>query len=173
MKFLPILFVTILLTLLIIWSIIDGSQSHEKGIHLGTQYLVHQYIQKSYLHIMKHLLANNHDSTPIKEQKNILTQFDRDFTPLSMGITRHLERFVRANDVITDLYRHEKSKEIDMFLFPDTFLEKCQNNYYRQLLVGASLACYSKNIFGNFTNKDAKNYLQQELISPIHHLPHH
>jgi hypothetical protein len=169
MTIIPIIFISLLLILLIIWSICDSAIVNNKKINLGAQYLIHQYMQKSYLQIVVKLLNSNQDniitsSSPnyvlLKNQTSIVKDFDKKFKPISIYFTQRLERFIRGKDILQELYHNQQSNIIDLFLFPDTFIEKTKTCYYLELLSHASETAFSKNLYKDFTNGDAKVFLE-------------
>lgn len=169
MTIIPIIFISLLLILLIIWSVCDGASSDNKKVNLGAQYLIHQYMQKSYLQIVMKLLNSNQDSaisssSPnyvlLKNQESIIKDFDKKFQPISIFFTQRLERFIRGKDILQELYQNQQSKNIDWFIFPDTFIEKTKISYYLELLSYASKTAFSKNIYQDFSNSDAKIFLE-------------
>ena len=169
MTIIPIIFISLLLILLIIWSICDGTFVDNKKVNLGAQYLIHQYMQKSYLQIVMKLLNSNQESlissnSPnyvlLKNEASIVKDFDKKFKNISVYFTQRLERFIRGKDILQELYQNQQSKNVDWFVFPDTFIEKTKISYYLELLSYASQTAFSKNIYKDFSNADAKVFLE-------------
>lgn len=161
MKIIPIIFLSILLILLIVWSICDSTHTREKNMNLGTQYLVYQYIQKSYLYVLAKLMETNRGKYEIKSKTKIMQQFNQQFTNISISLTKNLENFIRGPEIIKQLYDHQNATKNDLFLFPDVIVERSKQKYYSQLLSTASSVIFSKDPFSNFSNQEAKLFLER------------
>lgn len=161
----PIIIISLLLVTLTTWCIYDSFRQNKGNTIIGTHYLVNQYIKKCFLQITMKLLANESTRTEnvkiIKNDTVINNIYSQNLQKFSSIFSIKLHQFVRGDEVLNDIYTNIQEKKMDFYLFPDTFIEKYGKNYYSILLSSASIASFSQDLYSNFSNQEAKQFLQK------------
>ena len=158
MNIVPIILLSILIILLIVWCIQERNTSN-LHLHLDCFLIVNNYIKRSFYKV----LQEYHQSESVKLLRHKIDHIDQFLTPWSQQFTKGLLGFPRKDELIHELRQelgsHSKSvKDLNLFLFPDTLVQKSNPNYYKNIICRVTemlgQRCHVK------TNQEAKLILE-------------
>jgi len=137
---------TILLCIVFLFScfIIFSHQVHLRKHNqvnlIGTDYLIQQYIKKSFQKVSLHLLKQSKSKKNEISTKEIQQYEQALIQQTKTSIVRHLTRFVRAQEILQSIRDHLNQntdfRQLDLFLLPDKIIQ--ENQYYHHLVYTAS-----------------------------------
>ena len=158
MNIIPIILLSILIILLIAWCIQEHSSS-DLNFHLDCFLIINNYIKRSFYKVLQQYSQNESTKTLKSKVENI----DQFITPLSQQFTKGMVSFPRKKELLQDLKieisNHSTSiKDTNLFLFPDTLVNKSNSDYYKILVCRVTKMlnqpCHTKN------NQEAKFILE-------------
>ena len=158
MNIIPIILLSILIILLIAWCIQEHN-SVDLNFHLDCFLIINNYIKRSFYKVLQQYTQNESTKT-LKSKVENIEQF---ITPLSQQFTKGMVSFPRKRELLHDLKseisNHSTSiKDTNLFLFPDTLVNKSNSDYYKILICRVTKMlnqpCHVK------TNQEAKFILE-------------
>lgn len=93
--------------------------------------IIHNYIKRSYFKIITFMID---DKKKINTIKSNVDKFDTFIIPISKKITQELGKYVRGKEILEQIKMNSKEPNINIFLFPDTFVKKVKLEYYKILI---------------------------------------
>jgi hypothetical protein len=124
-------------------------------------YLIHQYLKKSFQKVSLHLLQHNLSDKKYITSNDIQKWEEKFITQVKKSILQRLIHFVRCSEILENINKNislsTEYSQINLFLLPDILITK--NQYYHNLLLYSSSIC-SKQII-NLNNEDSKMFISK------------
>lgn len=157
----PMIMTVLLLLFMIVWCLCDGTRDVNQNSSILVNFILKQYIDKSFLKITYLLWRKN---SPKKErcipnEKEIQHAMKHEFHSLSKTLSDKIIKFPRGEDIMQKINKNIDDKDIDVFLIPDTIILNLKENYYQKMLSIASQTMYKNNTFKDFNEINAKEYI--------------
>lgn len=158
MNIVPIILLSVLILLLIAWCIQERSVSN-LNFHLDCFLILNNYVKRCFYKI----LQEYSQTKSVKSIRSKIENIEQFITPLSQKFTKGIVSFPRKNELIQEIrlemLKHSNSiEDINLFLFPDTLVQKSNPNYYKMMI------CKVTEIIGEKchvkTNQEAKSILE-------------
>ena len=158
MNIIPIILLSILIILLIAWCIQEHCAS-DLNFHLDCFLIINNYMKRCFYKVLQQYNQNE----SIKTLKSKVENIDQFITPLSQQFTKGMVSFPRRKELLQELKlelsNHSSSiKDTNLFLFPDTLVNKSNSDYYKILICKVTKMlnqpCHVKN------NQEAKFILE-------------
>jgi hypothetical protein len=143
--------------LIILFYFLFNHKNNLKLSSIGIDYLVINYIKKSYQKVSLILLKNNSNTKNIN-QNDIKLNENKLIQKVKKSLIYKLVKFNRCHQILSLINNNLNNKDynkINLFLFPDILIK--DNNYYHYLLFYSSQICFENTL--NFNNEEAKLYL--------------
>lgn len=93
--------------------------------------IIHNYLKRSYFKIITIIIK---DKSKIHQIKTNTDKLDSFIIPISKKITYELGKYVRGDEILNEIKINISEPNINIFLFPDTFIKKTKIQYYRMFL---------------------------------------
>lgn len=93
--------------------------------------IIHNYVKRSYFKIITRIVK---DKTKIHNVKTNSDKLDTFIIPISKKITNELGKYVRGDEIFNEIKINISEPNINIFLFPDTFIKKTKIPYYKIFL---------------------------------------
>lgn len=93
--------------------------------------IIHNYLKRSYFKIITRIVQDKNQIHQIKTSSDKLDSF---IIPISKKITKELGKYVRGDEILNDIKINISEPNINIFLFPDTFIKKTKIQYYKMFL---------------------------------------
>ena len=93
--------------------------------------IIHNYLKRSYFKIITRIVK---DKSQIHNIKKSSEKIDSFIIPISKKLTKELGKYVRGDEILNDIKINISEPNINIFLFPDTFIKKTKTQYYKMFL---------------------------------------
>lgn len=93
--------------------------------------IIHNYLKRSYFKIITRIVKDKNQIHNIKKSSEKIDTF---IIPTSKKLTKELGKYVRGNEILNDIKINISEPNINIFLFPDTFIKKTKIQYYKMFL---------------------------------------
>lgn len=155
-----IFLISILILFFIPYIIFLAKQSNNKKINsIGIDYLIHQYLKKSFQKVSLSLLKQKISKTNVLSNE-ILEYENAFFNQVKSSIIQKLIYFNRCHEILSKINENlttSNYESFNLFLLPDVIIK--DNLYYHHLLFFTS-SIFSNDII-DLNNEDSKLYLSQ------------
>lgn len=121
--------------------------------------IVHNYLKRSYFKIITLLIKDKGKIHSIKTNTEKLDSF---IIPISKIITKELGKYVRGDEILNEIKINISEPNINVFLFPDTFIKKTKIQYYKIFLENISNILEIKS--DNLNDENSKLLLESLVI---------
>lgn len=157
----PMIMTVLLLLFMVVWCLCDGTRDINKNSSILVKFILKQYIQKSFLKITYLLWKKNSPKKDrgIPNEKDIQHAMKYQFYNLSEKLSENIIKFPRGEEIIQKINKNIDDKDIDVFLIPDTIILHLNENYYQKMLSIASETMYKNDIFKDYNEINAKEYI--------------
>jgi len=140
-------------------SMFSRIHANKKISIIGIEYLIHQYLIKSFQKVSLLLLKSKHTKTNVSQEE--VTQKENLFIQeTKSSILEKLLYFVRSEDILNSININLSKtdySQINLFLLPDVIIK--DNQYYHHLLLHTS-SIFSEKII-DLDNEQSKLFLAQ------------
>lgn len=93
--------------------------------------IIHGYLKRSYFKIITRIVKDKNQIHNIKKSSEKIDTF---IIPTSKKLTKELGKYVRGDEILNDIKINISEPNINIFLFPDTFIKKTKIQYYKMFL---------------------------------------
>jgi hypothetical protein len=93
--------------------------------------IIHNYLKRSYFKIITRIVKDKNQIHNIKKSSEKIDTF---IIPMSKKLTKELGKYVRGDEILHDININISEPNINIFLFPDTFIKKTKIQYYKMFL---------------------------------------
>lgn len=93
--------------------------------------IIHNYLKRSYFKIITRIVKDKNQIHTIKKSSEKIDSF---IIPTSKKLTKELGKYVRGDEILNDIKINISEPNINIFLFPDTFIKKTKIQYYKMFL---------------------------------------
>lgn len=164
MKLKSIISCIFIITFLLIWWI-QGRYTDRIEYSIENFLSINTYLKRTYYKILSEI---RYEKKSIKDVKLKSEEIQKFLIPLSKKVTKGLCNYIRGNEILEDIKKNNISKEINIFLLPDTFIASLGFNYYKTLVEHIELFFEESEKRNKSTNY--KDYLEKiiekkEIIS--------
>lgn len=130
MKLKSIISCIFIITFLLIWWI-QGRYTDRIEYSIENFLSINTYLKRTYYKILSEI---RYEKKSIKDVKLKSEEIQKFLIPLSKKVTKGLCNYIRGNEILEDIKKNNISKEINIFLLPDTFIASLGFNYYKTLV---------------------------------------
>lgn len=164
MKIKSIISCIFIITFLLIWWI-QGRYTDRIEYSIENFLSINTYLKRTYYRILSEI---KYEKKSIKDVKLKSEEIQKFLIPLSKKVTKGLCNYIRGNEILEDIKKNNISKEINIFILPDTFITSLGFNYYKTLVEHIELFFEESEKRNKSTNY--KDYLEKiiekkEIIS--------
>lgn len=121
--------------------------------------VIHNYLKRSYFKIITYAIKDKSKIYNIKANTDKLDSF---IIPISKKITKELGKYIRGDEIFNEIKINISEPNINIFLFPDTFIKKTQIPYYKIFLENVYSILEQQT--DNLNNENAKLLLESLVI---------
>ena len=130
MKLKSIISCIFIITFLLIWWI-QGRYTDRIEYSIENFLSINTYLKRTYYKILSEI---RYEKKSIKDVKLKSEEIQKFLIPVSKKVTKGLCNYIRGNEILEDIKKNNISKEINIFLLPDTFIASLGFNYYKTLV---------------------------------------
>lgn len=164
MKLKSIISCIFIITFLLIWWI-QGRYTDRIEYSIENFLSINTYLKRTYYKILSEIRYEKKSIEDVKLKSEEIQKF---LIPLSKKVTKGLCNYIRGNEILEDIKKNNISKEINIFILPDTFIASLGFNYYKTLVEHIELFFEESEKRNKSTNY--KDYLEKiiekkEMIS--------
>ena len=129
MKISTIILSILILVILMYWCILKSPSSIQYNIE--NFLVIHTYIKRSFYRLVTLLLD---PKKSIHEMKVNMDRVDGCLIHISKKFTKKMTKYIRGEEIMKQMKEDCGNNEIDLFVFPDTFLQMTDIDYYRVMV---------------------------------------